>query len=476
MTDTLRADAVVVGTGAGGGPTAALLAEAGMRVVVLEAGSRYGAGDFTGDEGEMTARLWKLGMAGNSLALYAGACVGGSTVINDALCFRTPPEILAHWRDDHGLSGLTDDRWAPLVDQVWSDVHAVPTDRAHQSRNAEVLAVGAAKLGWAAGPTPRSVRDCVNLGLCNFGCPSNAKQSTLLAYIPRAERAGARILPDTRVERLRIEGGTVRGVTATRGTGTTLDVEAPLVCVAAGVLESPALLQRSGVAAGDGVAFHTTVHITARCAEPIHGYYGPTMGYAVSEFSDVAGHRGPGFMIENVSVMPVATATALPGFGAVHAERMAQLSHLARALVVNHDRTRGRIDADGAVTYDLVPDDIERLRRGIRETTRAFLAAGVEEVWLPVDGLPAVRTEADLAALDAATLTQAGFSMVYAVHLFGGAAMGTVCDEDGAVRGVRGLYVCDASTLPSNTGVNPQITIMANALRIAGGIVARGRA
>lgn len=470
----MTTDAIVVGTGAGGGPVAAVLAEAGMRVVVLEAGPRFGAGDFTGDEAEMTARLWKFGMAGNALALYAGACVGGSTVVNDALCFRTPPEILAHWRDDHGLRGLTDDRWAPLVDQAWTDVHAVPTDRAHQSRNAEVLAIGAARLGWAAGPTPRSVRDCVNLGLCNFGCPSNAKQSTLLAYVPRAERAGAQILPDTRVERVRVVNGTVAGVTA-RQNGTTVDIDAPLVCIAAGVLETPALLQRSGVHAGDGVAFHTSVHVTARCREAIHGYYGPTMGYAVTEFSDVDGQRGPGFMIENTSVMPVATSTALPGFGAVHAERMAQLSHLARALVVSHDRTRGRVDADGSVTYDLVPDDLERLRRGIRETTRAFLAAGVEEVWLPVDGLPPVRTEADLAALDGARLAADAFSLVYAVHLFGGAAMGSVCEEDGSVRGVRGLWVCDASSLPSNTGVNPQITIMANALRIAGGI-ARGRA
>jgi choline dehydrogenase-like flavoprotein len=466
------ADAVVVGTGAGGGPAAALLAEAGLRVVVLEAGPRWSAADFTGDEAEMTARLWKFGMAGNSLALYAGACVGGSTVVNDALCFPTPPEILAHWRDDHGLTGLTADAWTPFVEQAWQDIHAVPTDRAHQSRNAEVLAVGAAKLGWAAGPTPRSVRDCLNLGLCNFGCPSNAKQSTLVAYVPRAERAGAQILAGARADRVRITDGVVQGVSATQN-GQTLTVDAPLVCVAAGVLETPALLQRSDLRAGDGVAFHTSVHVTARCREPIHGYYGPTMGYAVTEFSDVAGHRGPGFMIENTSVMPVATATALPGFGAVHAERMAQLSYMARALVVSHDRTRGRVDADGTVTYELVPEDIERLRRGIRETTRAFLAAGVEEVWLPVDALPAVRAEADLAALDGAALSSSAFSLAYAVHLFGGAAMGSVCDEDGSVRGARGLYVCDASALPSNTGVNPQITIMANALRIASGIARR---
>ncbi|MGH7894120.1 MAG: GMC family oxidoreductase N-terminal domain-containing protein, partial [Candidatus Binatia bacterium] len=299
--ERLVADAVVIGSGAGGGPVAAVLAESGRRVVVVEAGPRLEAGDFTGDEGEMTARLWKVAATTDTtMSLYAGACVGGSTVINDALCFRPPPEVLAEWRDAHGLTGLTEEAFAPLVHQAWTDIHAEATGPEHLNRNARLLARGAKRLGWSASATPRSVRDCVNLGLCNYGCPSNAKQSTLVTYVPRAERAGARVVAETRAVRIRIDAGVVRGVDAIRADGGRLTVDAPLVCVAAGVLETPALLQRSGVGGrtGQGLQFHSSVHVTARFSEAVHGYYGPTMAYAVDELADVHGRRGPGVMIE----------------------------------------------------------------------------------------------------------------------------------------------------------------------------------
>jgi choline dehydrogenase-like flavoprotein len=482
MDGRLVADAVVVGSGAGGGPVAAELAESGRRVVVVEAGPRLGAGDFTGDEGEMTARLWKIAPTADAvMSLYAGACVGGSTVINDALCFRPPPEVLAEWRDVHGLRGLTDAAFAPVVERAWTDVHAEPTGPEHLNRNARLLALGARRLGWSASPTPRSVRDCVNLGLCNFGCPSNAKQSTLVTYVPRAERAGARVMAGTWVERVRIDAGAIRGVDAVDAAGARLAIDAPLVCVAAGVLETPALLLRSGLGGrvGQGLQFHSSVHVTARFPDPVHGYYGPTMAYAVDELSDVHGRRGPGAMIESVTVHPIVAATALPGFGAVHADVMAALPFLARALVVIHDRTRGTVAADGTVTYTLQDEDVERLRAGMLGAASCYLTAGAEEVILPIHGVAPIRHERELVAVKERRLRPSDLAILYAVHLFGGAAMAEgpergACDESGAVFGVRGLYVVDAASLPSATGVNPQITIMANALRIAAGIVSHG--
>ena len=131
----LTADAVVIGSGAGGAPVAAVLAETGRRVIVVEAGPRLESADFTGDESEMTARLWKIAStADTTQSLYAGACVGGSTVINDALCFRPPPEVLEEWRTVHGLTGLTDATLAPFVERAWTDVHAEPTGRDHLNR------------------------------------------------------------------------------------------------------------------------------------------------------------------------------------------------------------------------------------------------------------------------------------------------------------------------------------------------------
>jgi choline dehydrogenase-like flavoprotein len=240
------------------------------------------------------------------------------------------------------------------------------------------------------------------------------------------------------------------------------------------------LLQQSGLRAGDGVQFHSSLHVTARFAEPIHGYYGPTMAYAVDELSDVNGHGGPGVMIESVSAHPVATAGALPGFGAAHEALMRRLAHYARALVVIRDRTRGRIGSDGAVDYTLEASDLERLRAGMAAAARAYLAAGAIEVHVPVFGSVPLRTDADCARFAADPLAASALTSLYAVHLFGGARMAArpdagVCDERGACFGVRGLYVADAAGLPSNTGVNPQITIMANALRIGAALVQEAR-
>ena len=490
----LRADALVVGSGAGGAPAAARLAEAGFEVWVLEAGPRLGAADFLPDEALMTTRLGRTSATtSGAQSLYAGACVGGSTVVNDALCWRTPPEVLERWRREHALSELTDAAFAPFVEQAWADVHAEPTLRSHLNRNAQRLELGARRLGWAGEAMPRNVRGCARLGRCNWGCPIDAKQSALVSYLPRAERSGARVLPNTQVTRVRVEAGAVTGVDALRMDPATREplgeirIDAPLVLLAAGVLETPALLLRSGLAGdgavGRGLQLHSSAAVSARFAEPVHGYFGPTMAYAVTQFSDVHGHAGPGFMLENTAVHPLVTAAGLPGFGSEHARVMEALPQLARAVVVLRDATRGRVEADAAgrarYAYELEPSDVERLRQALRELARVYLAAGAREVILPVHGLAPIQNESELKALDAAPLDPTRIAFLYAVHLFGGAAMGgtragSACRPDGAVWDVSGLYVTDASTLPSNTGVNPQITIFANALRIASALADRG--
>jgi len=265
-------------------------------------------------------------------------------------------------------------------------------------------------------------------------------------------------------------------------------VEAPRVFAAAGVLGTPALLLRSDLPhperVGRDLQLHSSLSVTARFAEPVHGYYGPTMGYSVSEFADVNGHRGPGFLLENTAVHPIATSLGLPGMGAAHAHAMAALPHLARCVGLLRDRTRGRLRLDDAgrprLAYAPAPGDLARMRAGVVAAARAYRAAGAREVFLPVHAAPSLGPEADPETA-VPELEPSGLAGRYAVHLFGGAAMADApargaCDARGRVWGVRGLHVCDASALPGNTGVNPQITIMANALRIADAALAAERA
>jgi choline dehydrogenase-like flavoprotein len=474
----IEADACVIGTGAGGAPVAALLAEAGLRVAVLEEGGLHGPETMTARPREMMPRLYRDGgqiatIGDPPIVLPLGRGVGGTTLINSGTCFRTPQRVLDRWRADHGLELDLEDEFALVEEAI--GVREVPPELA--GRNANLVKQGAERLGVSAGYLKRNARGCVGSGVCAFGCPTGAKQHAGQVWIPRAQQAGAAIHTNTTARRIVVERGRARGVEARMADGGTLRVRAGIVVVAAGTLLTPLLLRANGLGAGSGqlgrnLTIHPASAARALYDEPIDPWAGVPQSVYVDELA------GEGIMLEGIAGPPDQAAMSTPRSGAEHRELMLAARRSGSFGVMVSDSAHGRVHRIArrmVVRYDLHPGDAERFRRGFELLARIFFAAGARAVVVPIDGVPTLR-DGDVTPLQRARVRPRQIGAM-AFHPLGTARAGTdpatsVVDERLQLHGVSGVYVADGSVVPSSLGVNPQITIMALAARLAGAISA----
>jgi choline dehydrogenase-like flavoprotein len=471
----IRVDACVIGSGAGGAVAAKELAQGGMRVAVLEEGEWHDTDDFTARPREMTRLLYRdagqvATLGTPPIVLPLGRGVGGTTVVNSGTCFRTPPHVLRGWREDLGLVDLTEEALEPFFRRVERilNVAQVPPELA--GANAHVVRRGAEALGWSGDYLYRNVRGCIGSGVCAFGCPSGAKQHVGISYMPHAWEAGAITYTGARAERIEISGGAVRGVVARTRGGGALRVECDTVIVACGAIHTPVLLRRNGIRSdrlGRNLAIHPATGVRALMDEEVELWRGVPQSYYVDEFA------AEGLMFEGAAGPPDYIAMAMPGLGEVHRERMERYRRLSTFGVMVSDTSRGAVrELAGAprVRYDLDAADTARFKRGLELLTELYWAAGAREVLVPVRGLPPLR-DGDTSPLTRATVRARDLELM-AFHPLGTAAMGadpatSVLDPDAGVHGVHGLHVADASAVPGALGVNPQITIMTLATRMA---------
>jgi len=453
--------AIVIGTGAGGGPAAATLADAwGEGVAIIEAGPHLLGYQLTQIEREMIPRLYAQGGAqgteDGSLSVLQGRVVGGSTLINDALCFRPPPELTERFAA-HGVSleGI-----GPYVDRVWADLSASKIPREMINRSNYLVGLGAARLGWSGERLHHNSVGCMQCGFRHLGCSYAAKRSTNLSYVPRALASGAALHAETTVHHLERRDGswvvhTERGAFA-----------AEHVVLCAGVVYTPTILLRSGFAAGEGLQFHVQTVAWGDFEDPVDPFAGIPMSYGVLEFSDVYGHTGPGYLIEGVGVQPGSFGVQPQLDGTAHDEVLGRYRHLAGALCLVRSTSRGRVRLKGdrpAIDYALDSHDLDRLGHFYEKAVEMFLAAGATRALL------SHRHHSWVQAPIRPEMRQGQF-YVYTAHPFGGANRGSITDAEG--RMAEGLWVLDASAVPEAPGVNPQVTIAALAIQGAERLVA----
>ncbi len=473
-------DVVVVGSGAGGAVAAATLAEARLDVIVLEAGEHYDRDSYPSDPLEAIAALYRDG--GLTIAegrppipVPVAKVLGGTTVINSGTCFRAPDPVLEDWRRRFGVS------WAGEMADDYAEaertLHVKQLDPERMGRNGQLAMEGAAAIGASGAPIHRNAGDCVQCSSCPFGCEIDAKRGMHVSYLPRAVAAGARIRAGVRVDRVLVEGGRAVGVACTapgRGNGRSRPFAVRArraVIVAGGALGTPELLQRSGLGGrqvGRNLHIHPACWVGARYGEEVRGWEGVMQSYYVDEWEDRR-------ILLEATFTPLAFGGAwLLGAGRSHQEAMLDFGHVGSIGVHLSDLSSGRVGlgAGGSLraSYRLTGGDADRLAFGIARAAEVHFAAGASEVYPNIARVGVLRPN-QLAEFEATSFKPSELRLE-AFHPMGTARIAAdpregACAADGSLYGTRDLYVADASLFPTSVGVNPMMTVIAFAKRVA---------
>lgn len=483
----MRAQVLVIGSGAGGATTATVLAEAGFDVLVVEEGDWVEQGEVVPFSLDQMERQYRSGgvtvaLGRPSIAYTEGRCAGGGTEVNSGLYWRPPGELLERWRDDFRIADFEPDELLDIASEVEAALSVQPMPGAH-SEPSDVLRRGADVLGWRQGEIPRWMTypgGSTAAGAKGSTTPTPSKgerQSMTRTYLPRAARAGARIVTGCRVVRLETSGGRATTAITELADGQRGTIRFDHVFVCGGAIHSPALLQRSGFTRniGRSLAVHPTVKLAARFPTALN----VPDDVPVHQVKEFAPHLSFGGSASNPGLVALSLLDQWRTFrtAVTDWERIsvyyAAITSEGRGRVISVPRLR-----DPIVTYQLTARDRELLRSGLSRLALLMLEAGADTVFPSFAGAPLVRTRRDLGSMQRAF--RATKASVMTVHLCSTVPTGdddTRCGADsfGRVHGVPNLYVNDASLLPTAPGVNPQASVMAFAIRNSRRFVERER-
>jgi choline dehydrogenase-like flavoprotein len=504
----MECDVAVIGSGAGGGVTAEILAQAGLNVAILEEGPLASSGEFNMREREAYPRLYQESAGRQTLdkgiTILQGRSVGGGTTVNWTSSFRTPARTLAHWAEEHGLKSAAPATLSPWFERMEQRL-AIGRWDVPPNANNDALKRGCEKLGLPWGYIRRNVKGCANLGYCGMGCPLNAKQSMLATTIPAALDRGATLVHRARVTGLQARGERLVACEA-RGmerNGAPLSarkvrVRARHFVLSAGAIGTPGILLAANlpdphVLVGKRTFLHPTVVSGAVMPQKVEAYYGAPQTVYSDHFLDNVALDGPaGFKLEVPPVHPILGGITLPGFGADHARWMTRFPHLQVMIALLRDGFHpgspgGQVvlRSDGWPVLDYAMTDYlwNGARRAYLAMAELQFAAGAQSVMpLHENGAGASSWREARAAIESLPLAALSARVVSA-HVMGGCPMGpdarsAVVSEEGRHHHVANLSVHDASVFPTSLGANPQLTIYALSARMATSLAAalRGQA
>jgi choline dehydrogenase-like flavoprotein len=494
---TGRTHTAVVGSGAGGAVVAAILAEAGVNVSVVEEGGYYRAADFTQRYDEMYRKLYRDGgvqlTEDGMINVLQGSCFGGSTVINMSDCVPTPPQVYAHWERLVGISEINERTLADSQSRVLEALQVSRITDEQVNENNRLVSTGATRLGHRTATFDHNRVGCRNSGYCLIGCSYDVKQGAHLTYLPRALAAGATVHTDVRVEwlellplnRLRVHGSIVER--ANRAPRLAFELEAERVVLAAGAVHSPAVLKRSGLDRGLpqlGRNLSLQPQMLALAGFDDGRNLVPWRGIPQSVYCDAfddnrAEHGLGGYRVEGVYGSVAHVANDLAGFGADHKRRMAEAERIGGALVLVPDQPSGRLGWNfspkrgyhAKIRYQPTGEWHERLRRGLRLAAEIYFAAGAAWVAFGSEIFQPLTGPDDLPRIESFPL-KPGVTSLISAHVQGTCRMGlsssnSVVGQDHRLHTHPNIYVVDASVMPTSASTHTMVPIMTLADRAA---------
>ena len=481
---TLEADVVILGSGAGGAAAAYELACRGLAVVIIEEGQYYDRSHFTGKLTEVIPKLYRSWGAtvatGNAIIPVPVGCnVGGTTTINSGTCMRTPPSVLQRWREQ-GLGAFTEQAMAPWFEGVERMLSVQQATTETVGPIGDLIDRGAAANGFLQRqPLMRNAQGCDGQGLCQFGCPTDAKQSTNVSYIPRALERGAFLFSGFRAERLQRQGNRITGVIArgqnADGRPITLSLTCQQTIVAMGSLFTPLFLRQQGVRNP-----HLGRHLTLHPAGVVNALFPDRdlansrsipQGYGVSDWEE------QGLMFEGGTIPLAGHSLLNPLVGQDWVRFTEDYPHTAYFGFMIRDTSEGRVRRGPRrglplIRYHMNRQDFALFKRGIHALACWYLDAGAEQVLIPgLNRIVRIHNRTELERFLRSPLKPTDF-LISAYHPLGTARIAAsprdgVCDSRHRVFGYPGLSVMDGASVPSSLGANPQVTIMAMASRAA---------